>query len=226
MNKGLFGFPITPANQYDGVLDYGAYQLLVRRPALNPEDDHFDTQVLNSNWIPWNSPICSLDTLGGWLGIKGLSQGSPRGVVKLCPIGDWIIETELIIGGEPALAWGGTGLLLSSGPIYGTSIACTFGIGGNSGVTGRRTHVTKFTNGSYTSNFAENTSTNFHDDHSFLQIRKTGTTYKFFYSMTGKSWFFYYSTTTTTLGFTPLYFGVETLSTDWAFFNYFLRYQS
>ncbi len=207
------------------MIDHGAFQLLKRRVLANAEDDSFDMPTMDAKWANWNTPTLTLTSLPGWLGIH--SDGSYlKGVVQAVPAGDWYIETEVIWGTETAAFWGAQGLFLTNSATASSSLAATITSGGRTSVGLGRMNCTKFTNASYTSNYLEVLSATLAQDHQFFRIRKSGTTYYFYHSTTGKTWSFFYSASAATLGFTPTHFGLCTLSASgqYSFFNYFARY--
>lgn len=225
MNHGNAGFttPDVPELQ---VYDKGALELLKRRAAVNVEDDHFNDNILSPKWLPFGPPISpTLSDLPGWLGFSS-SGGDIRGYIQPVPSGDWFAETEIICGTEASIEWGGSGLILTNSTTWASSLTATFTAGGRASAGLTRMNNTKFINGAYTSNYIEVFSANSAISHLFLRLRKLSTTYYFYWSSTGKTWYIFSSITADTLGFTPTYFGLGTLTSYNAFFNYFLRYTS
>ena len=152
----------------------------------------------------------------GWLGLTGA-----RGLIQAVPAGDWVIETEYLWPNTAGVEWSGCGLAMFSSNNPASCVHAYIGGGCRNSAGHGRLNVTKFTNNSYTSNYIEVLSSSDNNQHLFFRIYKAGTTYGFRYSHNGTTFQFLYSTSS--LGFTPAYFGLYNTSGTMCWFNYFRR---
>jgi hypothetical protein len=201
----------------DWMIDNGAYRLLLRRPAVNPEDDHFDSKTLDPKWLAWGTiTTASLTMIPGWLSLNGT-------YIQPIPAGDWSIETETVL---PTLTgtYMNSSLLLASSANKSSSTAARFYFGDGGSLNSIMLRLDKLVNGGWNTQYlAGVTGTMIFPDLVYLKIQKVGTTYSFLYTFNPLGRFKTYgSITAASLGFTPTYFGI------WAqgdpLFNYFLRY--
>lgn len=208
-------------NQYvseNGLLsiDQGAAQLLLRRTAVNTEDDMFDSTSLDAKWTTTSGSI-DLTVMSGWLKVP-----SSATIQQPVPAGDWTIETELLMGDITSASFGNkVGLWLSnSATITGTQKF--FWVRQPNTLTGAwDIGVETYVNGGFSAGLLGPTAiVPWNYGHWFIRIVKSGTTYAFEISGHGKA--FYRWSSTSSLGITPTYFG---LRADHAgFYNYFVRY--
>jgi|WetSurMetagenome_2_1015567.scaffolds.fasta_scaffold00049_2 hypothetical protein len=220
---------VVPAPRTGWFQDPGAMQLLMRRSAVNPEDDHFDAGSLNAKWsrlgVLYGEDYTGLPgwmgfgyTVTGSVGLAGITQPFPTGV-------DFSIETELIWASIGAVGWGTAGLILTDGIRAEASNQVGWMTGGRNSAGLGRFNITKYVNGVYSSNYLEVLSATTAQDHQWLKIIKVGSTYYFYESTNGLTWQFIYSANTGTLGVTPTRFGLYTIvGNAVSYFNYFLRY--
>lgn len=220
---------VVPAPRTGWFQDPGAMQLLMRRSATNPEDDHFDAGSLNPKWSILGV-LAGADYTGlpGWAGFGYTVTGSVGmgGITQAFPTGgiDFTIETEVLWGTLNAVGWGGGGIILTDGIRVEASnqVGLSTSQRNSAGLT--RMNVTKYVNGAYSSNYQEILTAGLAFDHQWLRISKVGSTYNFYTSTNGITWQFFYSANTGTLGVTPTRFGLYTLTGTPHYFNYFLRY--
>jgi hypothetical protein len=217
---------VVPAPRTGWFQDPGAMQLLMRRSASKPEDDHFDAGSLNAKWSKLGV-LAGEDYTGlpGWAGFGYTVTGSVGmgGITQPFPTGvDFTIETETLWATLNVVGWGG--IILTDGIRVEASnqVGLSASQRNSAGLT--RVNVSKYVNGAYNANYLEVLSAGLVADHQWLRITKSGTTYSFYTSTNGITWQFFYSANTGTLGVTPTRFGVYTLTGTPAYFNYFLRY--
>jgi hypothetical protein len=200
------------------MIDKGAYQLLLRRPAVNIEDDHFDEQTLASKWLPWSgSQNPSLIARPGWLSIIQMGYCQP------IPAGDWTIETETIL---PSLVGGyaNASLILSNSSNASSSTMARFYCGDAGRLNATMICLDKIVNNGWNLRYIAEAGATFIPDRIFMRITKVGTTYYFRYNFSPFGNFNHFgSIAASTLGFTPTYFGLYGQGGP-VYFNYFLRF--
>jgi hypothetical protein len=203
--------------------DKGALQIGLGRPAASQtEDDQFDAGTLDGKWAAYSGADATINTTT----IPGWASFTVAGAkLQAVPVGDWIAEVEVIIATTTAAGYSDCGIILTNGTTVGSATDCRYGVGMDNAVDAYRIVASKWINNAFSTVYFDWTATDANEpgftDHLFIRVRKSGTTYDFDISSTGRSW--QEIGTTGALGFTPTHFGIYSGSAG-GHINYFVRY--
>jgi hypothetical protein len=188
----------------------------------NTEDDHFEGSSLDGKWVVYTgyTGTVTVGTINSWVQLATATR------LQAVPGGDWTIECELLHGDHVTSGYSSVGLILTSGTTASSATDHRFGIGGENSLANWRVVVDKFINNAFNSTPASFTNQGAGQHHRFLKIKKTSTTYEFFFSDNRFVWTRILSTSS--LGYTPTHFGIYSALTAsptvHSLFNYFVRY--
>lgn len=188
------------------------YSPLIPPISVTATDDEFadESGSIPSGWteIDFGSVMAITEDEAG-LALTGTNVAgySAAGMYKAVPAGDFTIWTLVSLSGNALAGTQIAGLALFQDATSSTGDLISLDLKYNNGADTRITRETWTAyNATPTTTFAHNLDLDIQPTHTFLRIRRTGTTYSFDFSTDGVGWML--AATSGTISFTPTHFGL------------------